>query len=389
MKNLLHTTIAPLFVVLVLLLPHSARADVTTDIEGLVHQAAAVEGQFTATSLSPEVVCAPLTAAHQAARALVEDIEAVNSSLAAPITIDDTMLIALEGLFMANVELADEVGRLAAELQLLVPAADTITIKDGLTAMLQLSDDIGTMADRIGEMADRILVMADNIGLMADRILVTQEIQNQNVAMTQATLLQTQTNMLTLVSAVETASYDLDLNSLAVQGELLAADLTGTVFSPWTIKYQLAAAADDVRNFMVQGLAMADQIESDSATSTMVIDDSTMLAMNNMASMASSVAIVLDGYNLALQSMVAALSDQNLSASIGSMLEMSADIGVMANSIGEMADLILAMADNIGLTAEQILLTQQLQSDYLAISQASILATQEMAISLIVAEGLQ
>ena len=45
------------------------------------------------------------------------------------------------------------------------------------------------MADRILEMADRILVMSDNIGLMADRILITQQIQNDNVVLTQQNIL--------------------------------------------------------------------------------------------------------------------------------------------------------------------------------------------------------
>ena len=67
---------------------------------------------------------------------------------------------------------------------------------------------------------------------------------------------------------------------------------------------------------------------------------------------------------------------------------MSADIGVLANSILEMADLILVMSDNIGVAVDQIILTQQMQSGYLAISQASILATQDMAIGLIVARSI-
>jgi hypothetical protein len=61
-------------------------------------------------------------------------------------------------------------------------------------AMLALSDDILEMADKIGEMADRILVMADDIGDMADRIIETQEIQNENIALTQSNILEAQKN---------------------------------------------------------------------------------------------------------------------------------------------------------------------------------------------------
>jgi len=42
------------------------------------------------------------------------------------------------------------------------------------TLILELSDDIGAMANRIGEMADRILLMSDDIGEMADRIVHTE-----------------------------------------------------------------------------------------------------------------------------------------------------------------------------------------------------------------------
>ena len=66
--------------------------------------------------------------------------------------------------------------------------------KDYVNAMLQLSQDIGTMADRIGKMADRILIMADNIDAMADKILETQQIQSNNVSLTQENILAAQVN---------------------------------------------------------------------------------------------------------------------------------------------------------------------------------------------------
>ena len=67
-------------------------------------------------------------------------------------------------------------------------------------AMLQLSTDIGTMADRIGEMADRIVETEHEIGYMADRIVTTQELQNTNVVATQANIVKAQANFLSLLS---------------------------------------------------------------------------------------------------------------------------------------------------------------------------------------------
>ena len=68
-----------------------------------------------------------------------------------------------------------------------------------VNAMLQLSEDIGDMADRILEMADKILEMSDKIGDMADKIVETQKIQSQNVALTQANLLKAQENFKSLL----------------------------------------------------------------------------------------------------------------------------------------------------------------------------------------------
>ncbi len=388
MKIVLRNSITILVMVLALALPERARAGVVEDVQLLVHQAGGLQDQLSGLQLTADAICAPLVSADQAARTMVESLDGVNASLAAPISINDDLLIALEDLAFTNALIGDQSLRLSAELCILAPSLDALSIKDGLTAMLQLADDIGAMADRIGEMADKILVMADNIGLMADRILLTQEIQSQNLALTQTSILQTQTNMLSLVSAVETATYDLDLNTLLAQGQLLAAKLAATVLNPLTIKYQLADAAADVRDFLVQVQTMSDSLKVISTGNTLVVDSSTLTSMVNLSIMATSLSSVLEGYTLAVESMQSVISSRNLAPSLASMLAMSADIGVLANSILEMADLILVMADNIGLAADQIILTQQMQSGYLAISQASMLATQDMAIALIVARSL-
>jgi len=79
-------------------------------------------------------------------------------------------------------------------------AAGSTANTEYVNAMLQLSQDIGDMADRILEMADKILIMADDIGDMADRIVETQRIQSENVALTQANLLKAQENFLSVLN---------------------------------------------------------------------------------------------------------------------------------------------------------------------------------------------
>jgi len=67
-------------------------------------------------------------------------------------------------------------------------------------AMLQLSTDIGTMADRIGDMADRIVETEYEIGYMADRMVITQAIQSANVTAIQANIAQAQVNFLAVLA---------------------------------------------------------------------------------------------------------------------------------------------------------------------------------------------
>jgi hypothetical protein len=254
--------------------------------------------------------------------------------------------------------------------------------------MLQLSDDIGTMADRIGEMADKILTMSDNIGLMADRIIATQQLQNQNVALTTQSILQTQSNALAVVKVVEDSSYQLSLASLITNGNLLAARMTAVVLNPATMSSQLATVAQDVRSFLTQVQGVDGVISADAARNTMTVSADALVQLTNLSLMLTALATAVDGYVIAIDGLKAITSDPTLYASLKSMLQLSADIGVMANRILEMADLILAMADNIGLQANQILATQAAMNTNVATTQASILGAQTLAVGVIAARGL-
>ena len=361
----------------------AARADLNGDLATLNTQATSLKAQLEGISLSADTVCGPLVSANQAARDLVNGITAVEQSLAAPLSVDASTMDAFDQLSVTGLGLANEALRLSVDLQTLSATADAITIKDGITAMLQLSSDIGTMADRIGEMADKILVMSDNIGLMADRIIATQELQNQNVALTTQSILQTQTNALTLVSVIEDASYDLSIATLIANGNLLAARMTAVVFHPWTMDDQLVSVANDVRNFRLQVESLETIIDADAAASTMTSSAATLIELGNLSLMLNSLAIAVDGYVIAIGGLQAVTSDPTLYASMKSMLALSADIGVMSNRILEMADEILLMSDNIGLQADQILATQAAMNVNVASTQTAILGAQQFAINLI------
>lgn len=114
------------------------------------------------------------------------------------ISVTDDTLANLEALGTVSASLAQGVLALSAEVAVLAPATGLSSLENALYSMLQLSSDIGVMADRILEMAGLIMLMADNIGIMADRILATQVIQNGNLALVVDAMLQTQENTLLL-----------------------------------------------------------------------------------------------------------------------------------------------------------------------------------------------
>lgn len=370
--------------------PDKAHAALLDELNTLTAQSQTLDTQLKAITLTANTVCGPLGAANQSARDLVNSIAAVNQNLAAPapLHLDADILTALDQLIAINLSLANESLRLSLDLQALSATTQAFTIKDGIVAMLQLSDDIGAMADRIGEMADKILVMADNIGLMADRILITQELQSQNLQQTQQAMLQTQTNVLTLVSLAETSTNDLSLDKLILEGNLLAARMTAIILNPFTLRSQLASVATDVRAFLAKVTSANSTLTQQAATNTMYISTSTLASLNGLTIMLTGLTTAVDGYVVAINGFKAITSSTNLSFSLKSMLQLSADIGVMSNRILEMGDVILAMADNIGMAGDQILLAQQTQNANMAIVRASILGAQDMAIVTIAARNL-
>ena len=361
----------------------SAQASLSTDLNALNSDASALNSYMSGISLTGDSLCGPLLQANDMARDLVSSIEQVDSSLSAPLTLDADVLTAVEQLVVTGSSIANEALRLSVDINALSTVTQAITLKDGITAMLQLSDDIGSMADRIGAMADNILLMSDNIGLMADRILLTQELQNQNIALTTQSLLQTQSNMLNLVSVFETASYNMSLDSLLMQGELLAARMMAVAFNPWTLDDELRAVASDVNSFLLQLKSVNDALSQDSLNGTVYVTADTLVKLANLPLMLASLATAIDGYVIAIEGLQAITRAPTLYDALKSMLSLSADIGVMANRILEMADVILAMADNIGLQADQILATQAAMNINIAGTQASILAAQDMAIGMI------
>ena len=366
----------------------TAQASLTTDLQGLLSQGNSLDLQMSSTQLTADNMCNELLSLNRATNALIDNIAIVDQGLTAPVSLDTDRLNALSDLSTMSVALASQAQFLSLDISAISTTANMVDIADGLNAMLQLSSDIGTMADRILEMADNILIMADNIGLMADRIIETQEIQNQNIALTQASILTTQENILTLVSVVSSDNYSLQLTSLLNSGNWTTLDMAATVLNVLNIVHEFSTAASDISSLKDQFNALNDVINLDAASNTFSINQQSIQTLADMSLMLNSMAIVMEGYALASEGLAPVMSDRSLTSAMDSMLQMSADIGVMANRILEMADLILAMADNIGVAADNILAVQQLQNINIAATQTTILSAQTISIGIIASQGL-
>ncbi|MFW2374303.1 MAG: hypothetical protein ACN4GM_14350 [Gammaproteobacteria bacterium] len=365
-----------------------AQASLSTDLQDLLSQGNDLNLQMSGTQLTADNMCNELLTINRSTNALIDSIALVNQSLPSPLSVDTDSLTALSDLSTMSVALANEAQFLSLDIGAISTTANMVEISDGLNAMLQLSSDIGTMADRILEMADKILIMSDNIGLMADRIIETQEIQNQNIALTQASILTTQENILTLVSVVSSDDYSLGLQNLLSDGNWLSLVMATTVLTDINLADNLSASATDVSNLKDQFINMDEAISLDAASNTFYINQQSIETLADMSLMLNSLAIVLEGYALASEGLATLISEPSLTSAMQSMLQMSADIGIMANRILEMADLMLAMADNIGVAADNIIATQQLQNINIAATQATILSGQTIAIGIIASAGL-
>lgn len=123
------------------------------------------------------------------------------ASQSATFYIDGDTLSLLADLGPAQAQLAASVEGFATAVQGFAPVADSAVLGDATQAVLRIAADVGAMGARIVEMNDKIIVMADNVGLMADRIVETQDIQQANLALTQASLQSAQS---VTVSVIET-----------------------------------------------------------------------------------------------------------------------------------------------------------------------------------------
>ena len=174
----------------------------TADINTLITQGNQLVVDMNAITITAMNMGTELSGLDSSVSAYTDQVLSVYASLdgSSGMLLTDELMVSMQTLSSTASSMSNALLALSNQVTVTAPLTFITTLDSSLSAMLRLSDDIGSMANRIGEMADRILIMSDNIGLMADRILATQIIQGDNVGLSIDAILQSQKNTLALIA---------------------------------------------------------------------------------------------------------------------------------------------------------------------------------------------
>lgn len=365
-----------------------ANAGLTTDLQSLSAGLNTINVQLSTLDPTAGGNCGELGTLNTSLEDYIASLDTVTAGLSTPITLTDTDLASLNELSALALTLSGEAVRLSWQLRNIEGFHAVFEYRAALSAMLRLSDDIGTMANRILEMADRILAMADNIGEMADRILITQQLQNANVSLVQAAILTTQQNMVALSDSLSTIAYNLTLGQLKGETGALSDQFGGTTLTADNMAGRLAlleANTAVVLNVTVQLYTTA-MLNSQGASH--YVDGDTLALLGDLSYLHKALALSLANYAAAIDALAPFTDNIVLRDATASMLRLTRDIGIMSDRMVEMGDKIIVMADNIGVMAGRIVETQNIQQTNIELTQASLLTGQGLMFTVISNFGL-
>ncbi len=365
-----------------------ANANLSTDLDNLVADLELISADLNGIAIQDGTACTDLGSLNTSIEDYIASVEAITALLAAPLSLTTEDLTSLDVLSNLALGMADRSTTLSWDLRNIEGVYELVEYRAALTAMLRLSDDIGTMADRILEMADRILVMADNIGLMADRILITQQLQNSNVALTQAAILVSQQNMVALSDSLSSIGYNLSLGLLNEETQLLATSMANTVLSETNMASELTALELHTTSVLNQTVDLYTLAMQNSQGASHYINGDTLTLLGDLTIIHKALAASLETYADTINSLSPLTDNVILADATATMLRLAQDIALMSDRIVEMSDNIIVMADNIGAMSGNIVTTQNLQQTNTELTQSSILTAQNVTITVIKNMGL-
>jgi hypothetical protein len=365
-----------------------AQAGLTTDLQNLAVNLDTIQNQLAWTQFTGGETCSQLGTLSASVEDYVRVAENIQAQLAAPLTLTTADLTSLDDLTNIAARLAQDSVRLSLELRSVEGIVDVFEYRAALSAMLRLSTDIGKMADRILEMADRILVVADDIGAMADRIVVTQQLQNANMAMIQQALLTTQQNMVAMSGSMSTIAYNVSLAQIKLDTQTLSASLDASSLTPSNMADKLAAVQLLVSALVLKTGAVADSATVSSKTMSQYINGDTLTLLGDLSVLNNGLSVSINTYASAINQLAPLTEAPVLRDATASMLTLTRDIGLMSNRIMQMSDKIIVMADNIGAMSGRIVETQTIQQSNSQMTLTNLQTAQNTTISMIKNMGL-
>lgn len=381
MKNLIK------FFVVALLASMPLRADIHTDLQNVLTQSNTLNSELESFTFSQESSCMKMRTLNQSIEDTTLNVKNITETMSS-FTVTDADLDAMSDLSYLVQNMSVESVRLSMELNTITTTAELFEYSAALSAVLQLSQDIGAMSDRILEMSDRILIMADNIGLMADRIIATQMIQSQNLALTQSSILLTQQNMVLLSDSLSTIMYNLTLGQIIDSAEVLSNEMNLTTLNSDNMQSELMAVQSLTVSLLDKLTNLLDLIVTDSAKMSHYINADTLTMLGDLSVIYRTLSISLEHYANTIEQIAPLTDTVILSDATATMLQLTKDIGVMSDRMMKMTNNIYIMADNIGLMSDNIVTTQNIQMTNVALTKSSLLTSQTIMITVIKNFGL-
>jgi len=375
------------FFVVLILSSTVLRADIHTELQNLLNEGNALSSGLSVFTFEQQGSCMELGSLNRSIEAYTLSLKSITETMPA-FSVTTADLDTIDQLSYVVRDMGLQSTRLAGELNTIGDVADLFEYRAGLSAMLQLSNDIGAMADRILEMSDRILIMADNIGLMAERILVTQTLQNTNISMTQASILTTQQNMVLLSDSLSTIAYNLTLGQIVNDTDALSVTMGNINLDSSNMASQLATLQTQTTALLNMTTNLLLSVVENSAQASHYINADTLTMVTDLAVVHKALALSLESYANTINQIAPLTQTPVLADATASMLQLTRDIGLMSDRIMEMTDDIYIMADNIGLMSDNIVVTQNIQTENVTLTESSLLTSQSIMIDLIKNFGL-
>ncbi|QOY55631.1 hypothetical protein HUE87_05235 [Candidatus Sulfurimonas marisnigri] len=363
------------------------RADIHTDLQDLVVEGNNLKDELVNFTFHQDAACMEMGVLNQSIEDFTQSVANATTSMT-DFSATDVDMDALTSLSYLVQNMSIHSISLSMELTDITATGELFEYSAGVDAILQLSQDIGAMADRILEMADRILIMADNIGLMADRIITTQVIQSQNLAVTQSSILITQQNMILLSDSLSTIAYNLTLGQIVDDVDVLSIAMQAVSLNSLNMEVELTGIEAQTVALLERTTALLDTVVTNSAHMSHYVNADTLTMLGDLSRIYVSLGASLEAYSGTIEQIAPLTDTVILSDATDTMLQLTKNIGVMSDRIMQMADKIFIMADNIGLMADRIAETQNIQMTNVALTESSLLSSQSIMITVIKNFGL-